>query len=98
MRARGARLAVALPALLFFGSIMDYATFSWARDRLQIFPMMWDQKENYASNGFAIAFALNVPMAKVSAPKGYAEDVIKAFATDSPAALACPPRSPTSSW
>ena len=79
MRARGARLAVALPALLFFGSIMDYATFSWARDRLQIFPMMWDQKENYASNGFAIAFALNVPMAKVSAPKGYSEDVIKAL-------------------
>ena len=28
---------------------MDYATFSWARDRLQIIPMMWDQKENYAS-------------------------------------------------
>ena len=37
---------------------MDFATFSWTRDRLQIIPIMWDQKENYASNGFAIAFAL----------------------------------------
>ncbi|WP_394891050.1 LTA synthase family protein [Mesorhizobium sp. AaZ16] len=78
MRARAARLAVALPALLFFGSIMDYATFSWARDRLQIIPMMWDQKENYASNGFAIAFALNVPMAKVKAPEGYSKEAIEA--------------------
>ena len=40
--------------------------------------MMWDQKENYASNGFALAFALNVPMAKVAAPDGYSEDAIAA--------------------
>ncbi|MDQ6435099.1 LTA synthase family protein [Mesorhizobium sp. LHD-90] len=80
VRARASRLVVALPALLFFGSIMDYATFSWARDRLQISPVMWDQKENYNSNGFAIAFALNVPMAKVTAPKGYSEEAIEAFA------------------
>ncbi|WP_245451076.1 LTA synthase family protein [Borborobacter arsenicus] len=79
-RARAARLALALPALVFFGSIMDYATFSWARDRLQIIPMMWDQKENYDSNGFAIAFALNVPMAKVSAPQGYSAKAIEAIA------------------
>ncbi|WP_274630566.1 LTA synthase family protein [Arvimicrobium flavum] len=72
------RLAVALPALAFFVSIMDYATFSWARDRLQIFPIMWDQKENYAHNGFALAFALNVPMAKVSAPSGYSQAAIAA--------------------
>lgn len=78
-RARAARLALALPALVFFGSIMDYATFSWARDRLQIIPMMWDQKENYDSNGFAIAFALNVPMAKVSAPQGYSAKAIEAL-------------------
>ncbi len=45
---------------------MDYATFSWARDRLQIIPMMWDQKENYAFNGFTLAFALNLPMANVA--------------------------------
>ncbi len=68
MKSRIVRLAIAVPALAFFVSIMDYATFSWARDRLQIIPIMWDQKENYASNGFAIAFALNVPMAKVDAP------------------------------
>ncbi|MFI0848987.1 LTA synthase family protein [Mesorhizobium sp. IMUNJ 23232] len=78
-KARASRLVLALPALIFFGSIMDYATFSWARDRLQISPVMWDQKENYNSNGFAIAFALNVPMAKVAAPKDYSEDAMKAI-------------------
>ncbi len=76
---RIARLALAVPALAFFVSIMDFATFSWTRDRLQIIPMMWDQKENYASNGFAIAFALNVPMAKVSAPPSYEDDVLDAI-------------------
>jgi len=75
---RIARLVIAVPALAFFVSIMDYATFSWTRDRLQIFPIMWDQKENYAHNGFALAFAMNVPMAKVAAPEGYSEAVIAA--------------------
>jgi phosphoglycerol transferase MdoB-like AlkP superfamily enzyme len=75
-RMRTARLAVVLPALAFFVSIMDFATFSWTRDRLQIIPIMWDQKENYASNGFAIAFALNVPMAKVLAPPSYEDKVL----------------------
>jgi phosphoglycerol transferase MdoB-like AlkP superfamily enzyme len=75
-RNRILRLAVALPALAFVASIMDYATFSWTRDRLQIFPIMWDQKENYAHNGFALAFAMNVPMAKVSAPEGYSPEAI----------------------
>ena len=75
-RMRMARLAVVLPALAFFVSIMDFATFSWTRDRLQIIPIMWDQKENYASNGFAIAFALNVPMAKVKAPPSYEDAVL----------------------
>ncbi|PZO73587.1 MAG: cation tolerance protein CutA [Mesorhizobium amorphae] len=84
-RARLMRLGAAIPALVFFASIMDYASFSWARDRLQIVPMMWDQRENYASNGFAIAFALNVPMAKVSAPKGYDEKALAAIETPVPA-------------
>lgn len=75
-KGRAARLALALPALAFFVSLMDYATFSWTRDRLQIIPMMWDQKENYASNGFTLAFALNVPMAHVSAPNGYSDKAI----------------------
>ncbi len=91
---RGARLAVALPALIFFGSIMDYATFSWARDRLQIIPMMWDQKENYNSNGFAIAFALNVPMAKVGAPPGYSEDAMKAILAKPAAPVSAPEEKP----
>ncbi len=71
------RLAVALPALIFFASIMDYSTFSWARDRLQIVPMMWDQKQNYSHNGFAAAFILNVPMADVAKPKGYSKRTIQ---------------------
>src|SRR5690606_1774858 len=78
-RMRAARLAVVLPALAFFVSIMDFATFSWTRDRLQIIPIMWDQKENYASNGFAIAFALNMPMAKVLAPPSYEDNVLDAI-------------------
>ncbi|WP_292858504.1 LTA synthase family protein [Mesorhizobium sp.] len=78
-KGRLARLALAVPLLAFFVSIMDYATFSWTRDRLQIIPMMWDQKENYASNGFALAFALNVPMAHVTAPPGYSEKTIAAI-------------------
>ena len=75
-RARLARLALTVPALAAFVSIMDYATFSWARDRLQIIPMMWDQKENYAFNGFTLAFALNLPMADVSRPSGYSADAV----------------------
>lgn len=75
-RGRTVRLLLALPALAFFVSLMDYATFSWTRDRLRIIPMMWDQKENYANNGFTLAFALNVPMAHVSAPAGFSDKVI----------------------
>ncbi|MGN6548360.1 MAG: LTA synthase family protein [Pararhizobium sp.] len=71
--ARLLRVAIAVPPLLFFFSISDYAHFSWARDRLQIIPMMWDQKANYDHNGFIMAFALNAPMAHVSAPKGYSK-------------------------
>jgi phosphoglycerol transferase MdoB-like AlkP superfamily enzyme len=78
-KGRLARLTLAVPLLAFFVSIMDYATFSWTRDRLQIIPMMWDQKENYASNGFALAFALNVPMAHVTAPAGYSGKAIAAI-------------------
>nr|WP_315920758.1 LTA synthase family protein [Mesorhizobium sp. SP-1A] len=79
-KGRFARLAICLPLLAFFVSIMDYASFSWTRDRLQIIPMMWDQKENYNSNGFALAFALNVPMAHVSAPAGYSDKAISTIA------------------
>ena len=78
---RGLRLAIALPALAFFVSIMDYSSFSWARDRLQIIPMMWDQRENYAFNGFTLAFALNLPMANVAAPAGYDAEAIDAIRT-----------------
>ncbi|MEP9371120.1 LTA synthase family protein [Mesorhizobium sp. KR1-2] len=94
LRGRLGRLALTLPLLVFFGSIMDYATFSWARDRLQIIPMMWDQKENYNSNGFAIAFALNVPMAKVAAPSGYSAEAISAITGPEAAAPVVPSDAP----
>lgn len=94
MMSRMTRLAIAVPALAFFVSIMDYATFSWVRDRLQIFPIMWDQKENYASNGFAIAFAMNVPMAKVTAPPGYTDEIMANISSADDAAVVMPEQKP----
>jgi phosphoglycerol transferase MdoB-like AlkP superfamily enzyme len=76
------RLAVALPVLATFASIMDYSTFSWLRDRLGISPIMWDQKENYSHNGFAAAFILNVPMADVAKPAGYSKKAIQSIASE----------------
>ncbi len=70
------RLAVALPLIAGFVSIMDYNEFSWVRDRLKVFPIMWDQAENYRHNGFVMAFAINLPMANVQAPSGYMVDAI----------------------
>jgi phosphoglycerol transferase MdoB-like AlkP superfamily enzyme len=73
---RLSRLAIALPLLAGFASIMDYNDFSWVRDRLKVFPIMWDQAENYRHNGFVMAFAINLPMANVQAPSGYMVDAI----------------------
>lgn len=73
---RLARLAIALPLLASFASVMDYNEFSWIRDRLKIFPIIWDQAENYRHNGFVMAFAINLPMANVQAPSGYMVDAI----------------------
>lgn len=87
-------LIIAVPALAFFVSIMDYATFSWTRDRLQIIPIMWDQKENYASNGFALAFAMNVPMAKVNAPPAYSDKVLDNIAAPGPGKIVMPQDKP----
>jgi phosphoglycerol transferase MdoB-like AlkP superfamily enzyme len=70
------RLAVTLPLIAGFVSIMDYNEFSWLRDRLKVFPIMWDQAENYRHNGFVMAFAINLPMANVQAPAGYMLDAI----------------------
>lgn len=75
-RARFMRLAIALPLLAAFVSIMDYNSFSLIRDRLKVIPRMYDQVDNYRHNGFYMAFALNLPMANVSAPAGYMLDAI----------------------
>jgi len=76
-KSRLMRVAIAAPLIALYVSVLDYSTFSWTRDRLWISPMMWDQKENYAFNGFTLAFAMNVPMAKVAAPAGYSAETIK---------------------
>ncbi|PTM95317.1 LTA synthase family protein [Mycoplana dimorpha] len=70
------RLAVVVPLLAGFASIMDYNQFSWVRDRLKVAPIIWDQAENYRHNGFMLAFAINLPMANVKAPAGYSPDAI----------------------
>lgn len=85
VKARMWRLAFAVPLLVSFGSMMEYSSHSWIRDRLNIIPMMWDQKENYRHNGFIMAFAFNIPMAKVTAPYGYGENTIADIASDSSA-------------
>ncbi len=82
MRARLVRLALAAPLLTGLASLMEYSDNSWVRDRLNIIPMMWDQKENYRHNGFLMAFAFNIPMANVSAPAGYGENTIADIASD----------------
>lgn len=87
---RGARVALVLPAIAALAMMMDYSTFSWTRDRLGILPMMWDQKENYAHNGFALAFALNAPMANVKAPAGYSQAAIEAASPPPGASAALP--------
>ncbi len=84
-KARIWRLALAVPLFVSFGSMMEYSSYSWIRDRLNIIPMMWDQKENYRHNGFLMAFAFNIPMAKVTAPYGYGEATIADIASDSSA-------------
>jgi phosphoglycerol transferase MdoB-like AlkP superfamily enzyme len=87
LKARLWRLGITVPLMACFVSAMDHATFSWARDRLRVLPIMWDQKENYSYNGFTMAFALNAPMANVMAPEGYSAQAIEAIAAPSPAAF-----------
>nr|WP_296084113.1 LTA synthase family protein [uncultured Agrobacterium sp.] len=85
LKARMWRLALAVPVFVSFGSMMEYSSYSWIRDRLNIIPMMWDQKENYRHNGFIMAFAFNIPMAKVTAPYAYGAETIADIASDNSA-------------
>ena len=80
-RRRWITVAMTLPVLVGFGSMMDYSQFSWLRDRLQVIPMMYDQKENYRHNGFLLAFAFNLPLANVAAPAGYGGDAMAKIPT-----------------
>jgi phosphoglycerol transferase MdoB-like AlkP superfamily enzyme len=78
-RAAALRLSVCLPLLAVFVSQMDPWQYSWLREKLRIIPIVWDQKENYAYNGFIIAFSLNLPMAHLNAPAGYGHDALDAI-------------------
>ncbi|MDR1280544.1 MAG: LTA synthase family protein [Opitutaceae bacterium] len=91
MRHRAVRLLIALPVPGLLGLLMDYSSYSRVRDRLNISPMMWDQKENYSHNGFTLAFALNLPMARLSAPAGYSEATIHALTLTSPGSAPAAP-------
>ncbi|NTJ42523.1 LTA synthase family protein [Agrobacterium larrymoorei] len=82
LKSRLWRLSLAIPLLAGLGSLMEYSHYSWVRDRLNIIPMMWDQKENYRHNGFVMAFAFNIPMANVAAPVNYGENTISDIASD----------------
>ena len=78
-RSRTRSLCLSLPVIAAFASLMDYSQYSWIRDRLQVVPMMWDQKENYRSNGFILAFIFNIPMADVAAPAGFGTQALDAI-------------------
>ena len=80
---RAARLAVAVPALGYFASQMDYASHSQLRQQLNTAPKMWDQAANYSHNGLVMAFALNVPMATIVPPAGYSQGAMAAGRTSS---------------
>lgn len=84
-RARLVRLAIALPLVAGFASIMDYREVSRIRDTLGIVPIIWDQTENYRHNGFLLAFALNLPMASIGAPAGYGAEAIDTLPARMPA-------------
>lgn len=94
-RARVTRLLICLPILAAFISLVsDYSQYSWLRDRLQVVPIMWDQKENYRQNGFIMAFSLNLPMAHVTAPSGFNSEAIDAIPARSYGYLAGPDEKP----
>lgn len=78
-RERVARLVLCIPVLAAFVHIMDYNQWSLTRDRLRIYPILWDQDENYRHNGFVLAFLVNLPMANVSAPAGYSAGSVGAI-------------------
>lgn len=93
-QARLRRLCLGLPVIAAFGSLMDYSQYSYIRDRLQVVPMMWDQKENYRSNGFILAFIFNVPMADVAAPAGLNAEALDAIPARNYGYLAGPREKP----
>jgi phosphoglycerol transferase MdoB-like AlkP superfamily enzyme len=42
----------------------------------------WNQTENYATNGFLLAFSMNIAPALISAPEGYSRDMVASLVDD----------------
>jgi phosphoglycerol transferase MdoB-like AlkP superfamily enzyme len=93
-RARLRRLCLGVPVIAAFCSLMDYSQYSYIRDRLQVVPIMWDQKENYRNNGFILAFLFNVPMADVAVPAGLNAEALDAIPAHSFGYLQGPQQKP----
>lgn len=49
-------------------------------DRAGASEIVWDQQQNYASNGSTLAFTMNVKNAIVAKPAGYGENTISTLA------------------
>ncbi|MDL2405639.1 LTA synthase family protein [Rhizobium calliandrae] len=92
--ARIARFSICLPLMAVFASQMDPTQNSLIREKLRIIPIVWDQKENYAYNGFLMAFLLNLPMADVKAPAGYGQAAIDAIPARNYGYLSSPSEKP----
>lgn len=77
----GSRIVIgllALFALYSFGVRSPWAS-HWL-DRTGVSEIVWNQRENYANNGMALAFTMNVKNAIVPKPEGYGEPAMAALA------------------
>lgn len=70
--------ALALVALYSFGVRSPWA--AEALSRAGVYETTWDQQQNYADNGLALAFTLNVKNSVVPKPSGYGEESISTLA------------------
>jgi phosphoglycerol transferase MdoB-like AlkP superfamily enzyme len=61
---------------LFFGNTTNPIAFFNIRN------INWDQTENYATNGFLLAFSMNIAPALIKAPEGYNRDMVSGLVDD----------------
>lgn len=78
---KSSRIALGLLSLFALYSFGVRA--SWAGhwlDRMGVSEIVWNQQENYANNGMALAFTMNVKNAIVEKPEGYGEPAMAELA------------------